>query len=111
VGYFRNRPVFLVTHGEEEIAEAFAQALRKKGFEAIVPAFGDTLDLPRRTVVAVPRMPEKEDIIKRLEGEIQKLRGKVLAQESEVLLQSALILLEEAGRRSASADELPKDGV
>ncbi|MBC7216631.1 MAG: MBL fold metallo-hydrolase [Candidatus Caldatribacterium sp.] len=112
IGYFQGKPTFLVTHGEEEVAETFAGLLREKGYEAFVPAFGDTFDLPRKTVVSSARPLLRENLLGKIEEELRKLREKeaTLSGESEALLQSALILLREAGRL-ASADELPQDGV
>lgn len=113
VGYFRERPTFLVTHGEKEIAETFAGTLRERGYEALVPGFGDTIDLPRKTVVSFARSSVAANLLGEVEEEVQKLRDQeaALGEESRVLVQSALLLLREARRRATSANELPKDGV
>lgn len=111
VGYFKSRPVILVTHGEQEIAQAFVDALKAQGYEALVPSFGDTIDLSRRTVLPLARSASEESFLGKLEEQVKKLREKetVLGEESRILLRSALILLEEAEKRSASTNKLPKD--
>lgn len=113
VGYFREKPTFLVTHGEKEIAEAFASVLGEKGYEALVPEFGDTLDLSQKTIVSLSRPSFRENLLGELEEEVQKLREHevVLSEESEAFVRSALFLLREARKRAASSNELSKDGV
>ncbi|MGC8777206.1 MAG: MBL fold metallo-hydrolase RNA specificity domain-containing protein, partial [Candidatus Caldatribacteriaceae bacterium] len=70
-GYFKSRPTFLVTHGEESIAEGFARLLAGRGHEVYVPRFGDTFDLQKRTLTASvsPALP-KEDLIGEIEREL-----------------------------------------
>lgn len=104
VGYFREKPTFLVTHGEQEIAETFAALLKERGYDTYVPAFGDTIDLSRRTVTSFARPPLRENLLGELEEEVQKLREKeaTLGEESQVLLKSALLLLREAGKRTTT---------
>ncbi len=113
-GYFKSRPLFLVTHGEKEIAQVFAEELRARGYEALVPSFGDSVDLSRRVVVAASQSFPKKRALDEIEERVKVLREKEvsLGEESEVLLRSALILLEEAERRAFSAaDKFPQNGI
>nr|MDW8081335.1 MBL fold metallo-hydrolase [Candidatus Calescibacterium sp.] len=113
VEYFRGQPTFLVTHGEKEIAETFAKILRERKHEALVPGFGDTVDLPRKTVVSFARPLAAVDLLGELEEEVQALRKEPspLGEESQILIQSALLLIREARKRAGSSNELSKDGI
>ncbi|HOA99714.1 MAG TPA: MBL fold metallo-hydrolase [Candidatus Atribacteria bacterium] len=101
VEYFQGNPTFLVTHGEEAIAESFAQFLGERGKEALVPHLGDTMDLAKKKVFSAPSLPPEENILEQLESKVSSLESiyPALGEEEKILLRSALILLEEVERR------------
>ena len=101
VEYFQGNPTFLVTHGEETIAESFAQFLGERGREALVPHLGDTIDLGEKKVFSAPSLPREENIVEQLESKVSSLYSiyPALGEEEKTLLRSALILLEEVERR------------
>jgi metallo-beta-lactamase family protein len=46
--YFQSNPTFIITHGEEEIAEAFGRILEKRGRAVMVPQLGDSIELMKK---------------------------------------------------------------
>mgnify|MGYP001179517487 FL=1 len=101
VEYFQGSPTFLVTHGEESIAESFAQFLGERGKEVIVPYLGDTIDLGKKKVFSAPPLPPEENILEKLESKVSSLQNiyPTLGEEEKILLRSALVLLEEVEKR------------
>ncbi|MCX7667728.1 MAG: MBL fold metallo-hydrolase [Atribacterota bacterium] len=102
-GYFKNRPTFLVTHGESSITEGFAQALGERGSEVYVPQFGDVFDLRKKALTAGVFPPvQREDLVSAIEQELQDLKGDhvILDEKALALLRSALILVEETKART-----------
>ena len=105
--YFKSKPTFIITHGEEEIAETFAQILKKRGRAVIVPQLGDTIELVKKEqkicISAAPPAVEST-VLQTINSKIESLQKKKIftGTDSDHLLQSALLLIEEAERKISS---------
>ncbi len=104
--YFKHRPTFLVTHGENSIVEGLTRLLAHEGYEVYVPQLGDHFDLRAREIkVAVSSVKRRETVLDTLVEKVSALRqgNLVVDEKAETLLRSALILLEEAEKRATQS--------
>ena len=105
--YFKSKPTFIITHGEEEIAETFARILKKRGRAVIVPQLGDTIELVKKEqkiCISVAPPAVESTVLQAINSKIESLQKKKIftGTDSDHLLQSALLLIEEAERKISS---------
>jgi metallo-beta-lactamase family protein len=98
--YFQSNPTFIITHGEEEIAETFGRVLEKRGRAVIVPRLGDSIDLVKKEKkVCVSEAPAVESpVVQEISSKVKSLQEKKIytGTDGDHLLRSALLLIEEA---------------
>jgi len=98
--YFQSNPTFIITHGEEEIAEAFGRILEKRGRAVMVPQLGDSIELVKKEKkVCVSEVPAVESsVIQEISSKVKSLQEKkvYIGTNGDHLLRSALLLIEEA---------------
>ncbi|HAX97657.1 MAG TPA: MBL fold hydrolase [Candidatus Atribacteria bacterium] len=98
--YFQSNSTFIITHGEEEIAEAFGRILEKRGRAVMVPQLGDSIELVKKEKkVCVSEVPAVESsVIQEISSKVKSLQEKkvYIGTNGDHLLRSALLLIEEA---------------
>jgi len=99
---FKNNPLFVVVHGEEESALALASALELAGKKALVPHQGGVLDTSRKALAEEKEIPfPRLSVLREIEGVVRSLQEGIPVKEGSPrygLLHSALLLLQEARR-------------
>ncbi len=102
-GQFKNNPLFVVVHGEEESALALASGLELEGKRAIVPYPGGVLDISRETLAEEGEVVSAQvSVLREIEGALRSLQEGIPVKEGSPrwgLLRSALVLLQEAQRK------------
>lgn len=98
--YFQSNSTFIITHGEEEIAETFGRILEKRGRAVMVPHLGDSIELIKKEKkVCVSGEPAVESsVVQEISSKVKTLQKKKIytGTDGDHLLRSALILIEEA---------------
>ena len=98
--YFQSNSTFIITHGEEEIAETFGRILEKRGRAVIVPHLGDSIELIKKEKkIGIPETSAVESsVIQEISSKVKSLQEKKIysGTDGDHLLRSALLLIKEA---------------
>jgi len=84
--FFKSKPYFILTHGEDDQRLAFAEFLKKRGYKVLIPQYKDSVvlkpDMPERYPVPVRKDATSEalKIISQIYGDLHELED-IIAEE------------------------------